>query len=302
MSLVATRDSEAIALLCSPVAVSDAKPLTQSEWAKLAATVHASELERPGALVGRSATELGEALALDPEEADRMAALLDRGGTLAFELERLESRGIWLVTRADASYPASLKRQLGLRAPALLFGAGAKAVPEHAVAVVGSRRADTDALEFAAELGRSLARDDVAVVSGGARGVDRGAMDGALETGNAIGVVADSLVRLTQQADLRAWLTESRLTLLTPYSPEARFTVGNAMGRNRLVYCLAGHAVVVSTAAGSGGTWAGALENLEAGWTPLWVWDSAAAPVGNRELLARGGRPLSSPDAALLVS
>ncbi len=44
-------------------------------------------------------------------------------------------------------------------------------------------------------------------------------------------------------------------------------------------------------------TWAGAVANLKAGWAPLWVWDSAAAPAGNRELLAEGGRPLESASA-----
>ncbi len=303
MSSVATHDSQAIALLCAPVAVGDAKPLTPAEWAKLGAAIHGSELGRPGALVGLSATELADQLGVATALSERIAALLDRGGTLAFELERLESRGIWLVARSDDEYPEPLRRRLGLRAPALLFGAGRReAIPGRGVAIVGSRDADEEALAFAEDLGRGVAGEGGTVVSGGARGVDRTAMTGALDAaGTAVGVVADSLVRLTQQRDAREALMDERLTLLTPYAPDARFTAGNAMGRNKLIYCLSDAAVVVATSSGTGGTWAGAVENLEAGWTPLWVWDRPNAPDGNRELLARGGRPLEAPSAAAVL-
>jgi predicted Rossmann fold nucleotide-binding protein DprA/Smf involved in DNA uptake len=303
LSVVASSDSQAILLLCAPVALGDAKPLTPAEWAKLAGSIHASELSGPGALVGLSAGELGGGLALEAHTAERVAALLERGGTLAFELERLESRGIWVVARSDERYPEQLKRRLGFRAPALLFGAGRRvAMSERGVAVVGSRDASVEALAFAEELGRSVAGDGATVVSGGARGVDRAAMSGALDVGgSAVGVVADSLVRLTQQRETREALADERLTLLTPYAPEARFTVGQAMGRNKLIYCLADAAVVVATSAGSGGTWDGAVENLKAGWVPLWVADTPAVPTGNRELLARGGQPLASPSAAAVL-
>ncbi len=303
MTSVATHDSQAIALLCAPVAVGDAKPLTPSEWAKLAAAIHGSELGRPGALVGLSATELAEQLGVATDLGERIAALLDRGGTLAFELERLESRGIWLVARSDDEYPEPLRRRLGLRAPALLFGAGRRAaVPGRGVAIVGSRDASGEALAFASELGASVATLGATVVSGAARGVDRTAMNGALDAGGrAVGVVADSLVRLTQQRDTREALMDERLTLLTPYAPDARFTAGNAMGRNKLIYCLADAAVVVATSAGGGGTWAGAVENLKAGWARLWVWDAPHAPSGNRELLEQGGRPVAAPLAATIL-
>lgn len=301
MSAVATRDSQAIALLCAPLAVGSAKPLTPSEWAKLAAAIHASPLERPGALVGLTAAELSAELGLGVDTADRVAALLDRGGTLAFELERLESRGIWLVTRPDDDYPGSLRRHLGARAPALLFGVGRRdAVPESGVAIVGSRDASDAALTFAEDLGRSVVANGGTVVSGAARGIDRIAMGAAMEAGGtAVGIVADSLVGLSQQPDVRVSLADERLTLLTPYAPEARFTVGNAMGRNKLIYCMSDTVVVVSTSAGSGGTWAGATENLKAGWAPLWAWTGEGAPGGNRELLPLGAQPIEAPDVGL---
>jgi predicted Rossmann fold nucleotide-binding protein DprA/Smf involved in DNA uptake len=54
-----------------------------------------------------------------------------------------------------------------------------------ALAVVGSRDASEDALEFAHKLGQQCARQQVPLVSGTARGVDQAAMSGALDGGGA---------------------------------------------------------------------------------------------------------------------
>ena len=64
------------------------------------------------------------------------------------------------------------------------------------------------------------------------------------------------------------------------------------MGRNRLIYSLAEAAVVVASGE-SGGTRAGALENLKAGWVPLFVREDSDVPDGNRELLGAGGLPIT---------
>jgi hypothetical protein len=48
----------------------------------------------------------------------------------------------------------------------------------------------------------------------------------------------------------------------------------------------------VSSAFETGGTWAGAIENLHAGWVPLFVRVGEDVPDGNRELIKRGGGAL----------
>jgi predicted Rossmann fold nucleotide-binding protein DprA/Smf involved in DNA uptake len=69
------------------------------------------------------------------------------------------------------------------------------------------------------------------------------------------------------------------------------------MGRNKLIYALSDLAVVVASAAGSGGTWAGAIEALKAGWVPVFVRNSEPVPPGNLQLIAMGGVPLDQPGA-----
>jgi DNA processing protein len=293
-------DAEAIVLLCSTLALSRKaapRPLAPKEWDSLAATIHDSELRTPSALFQLSAGDIAGSLGVSRETARRLEGLLARGGQLAIELDQLSTRGIWIVTRADQSYPPLFRSRLKATAPPVLFGAGEPAaIANRSVAVVGSRDADEASTAFATTLGRCCARNGLAVVSGAAWGVDSAAMVAAAGAGGiAIGVVAEALERAVRRQDLRAHIADRELTLLAAQHPAAGFSVGGAMGRNRLIYCLAEAAVVVASGQ-SGGTRAGALENLKAGWVPLFVRDGSDAPPGNRELLEAGGQAITRDD------
>lgn len=291
-------DSQVILLLCTQLALarreSELNPLSRSEWNEVARAIDASSLKRPGALLGAAAASLAVDLNITPVLAERISALLARGGQLAIELERLASLGIWALTRADPLYPSRLKARLKGHAPPVFFGAGPpETLNDRGIAIVGSRDVDATGNAFASELGRLCARSRVSVFSRGARGVDKLAVDGAVEQGGqALAVLADSLQDSLRRKELRDPILSGRLTLVTASSPDARFTVAAAMGRNKVIYALSSAAVVVSAALETGGTWAGALENLRAGWVPLFVRDGRDVPEGNRELIKQGGRAL----------
>ena len=299
---VLTEDSQAVLLLCSTLALPRSegapKPLSRTEWNDLARAIRASSFERPGALLGASQADVSRELALPPSLSQRIQLLLERGAQLAIERERLASRGIWTLTRADERYPSKLKERLKALAPPVLFGAGpVEAINRDGLAVVGSRDVDDAGAAFAKALGQLCAESHLSVVSGAARGVDRIAMDGALELGGSgVAVLADSLEDILKRRDTRDNVLSGRLTLLTPSHPSARFTVAAAMGRNKLIYALASWAVVVSAGLETGGTWAGATENLFAGWVPLFVRAEEGAPKGNRALIDKGAIPLSLAD------
>ncbi|MBM3859196.1 MAG: DNA-processing protein DprA [Verrucomicrobia bacterium] len=283
-----TEDGRALLLLCSTLATDDtASPFTLTEWNQLARRIHDSPLQRPAALVGQSAHALAETLGVTRDDADRIVRLLERGGRVALELETLFSRGLWVVTRVDPHYPAKLRATLKHQSPTVLFGAGTLSLLKRAgIAVVGSRNIDEAGTAFAQTLGCKCAEASLPVVSGGARGTDSIAMTACLEAGGtAFGVLADSLERTIRQPDLRQLLLDERLVLLTPYAPTAGFSVGAAMGRNKVIYGLADYAVVVSSDLQKGGTWAGAVEALRAGWCPVFARDGHEVPAGNRKLL-----------------
>lgn len=291
--MAVSTDSQAILLLCSHLGLppgSDPGPLKLREWNELAAKIHASPLARPGALIEAGADELQRSLDITSDLAERLARLLDRGGALAIELERLESLGIWVITRADDSYPVRLRERLKQSAPAVLFGAGPIGhVGKPGLAVVGSRNVDEEGTAAAEFAGQICARVNWIVYSGAARGVDETAMQNCIDRGgNAVGVLAESLERAVRAPFSRRALSDEQLTLLTPYTPKAPFSVGAAMGRNKLIYALADFALVVASDAESGGTWAGAIEAIKSGWTPVFVRDGDLIPEGNRQLLKRG--------------
>lgn len=291
-----SNDSKALVLLGSRLALprEAVTPLSPAEWTRLAARLAASEWQQPAALFGKSAADLTATLGLDAPLAERVATLLKRGGQLAFELERLAMRGIWVLTRVDPAYPRRLQERLGAQAPVVLFGAGPVGLlSREGIAIVGSRDVDAVAEQFATAIGTRAAGAGLVVYSGAVRGIDRVAMAAALEhSGTAVGVVADSLERLLRAPDTRRYIAEEQLALVTPFHPAAGFSVANAMARNKLIYCLADYAVVVASGAESGGTRAGALEARRAGWVPLFVRADAGAPPGNQDLIARGGIPL----------
>ena len=292
-------DAQAMLLLCSHLGLtgrSDLAPLTLREWNPLARRLRSSPLQRPGALLGRSAADLAKDLGLTEDaqpSPDRLARLLERGGALAIEMERLGSLGIWASTRADADYPARLRQRLRESAPPVLFGSGRhELIGQPGLAVVGSRHADLRRQELAEQVGNVCGRSGWVLYSGGAAGIDRVATEAAIAArGCAVSVLAHSLEQMLRQPETRSAVERGDLTLLTPYSPNAGFSVGAAMGRNRLIYALADYALVVASDAGKGGTWTGALEALTHRWVPVFVLQGGDTPEGNLQLLQRGALP-----------
>lgn len=295
-----TDDGLAVLLLCSRWGCEDGPeapaPFTLSEWNQLARKLPASPFKCPAGLAGQEAAALASGLELRKAEGERVARLLGRSGQFSMGLDNLFARGVWAVTRVDPLYPGNLRDRLKHQAPTVLFGAGdIHLLKKPGIAVIGSRTLDQAGIDFAREVGRQTAAAGLPVVSGGARGSDRLAMDGALEAGGkAIGVMADSLESTIRRTDVRQLLLDGSLVLLTPFAPDAGFSIGAAMGRNKVIYGLAHHAVVVSSDLGKGGTWTGATEALKAGWCPVFVRSGPDAPKGNHELLRRGGLPIDA--------
>lgn len=87
----------------------------------------------------------------------------------------------------DAAYPKTLCH---LAMPPTLTLSAPLDPSKRVVAIVGSRKASGIALSFVERLAYFLARADVVVASGGARGVDRAAHEGALRGGGATWCVA----------------------------------------------------------------------------------------------------------------
>jgi len=286
--------TQAVLLLTAHLARSskgEPRPLSASEWSRLALWLKDHDLQ-PAALLSDDPARLLAGWIDKSVTAQRIGALLERGGALGIALEKWERAGLWAMTRSDPDYPVRFKRRLKAESPPLLFGCGnRKLLGDGGLALVGSRDAGEADLSFAETLCVEASSQGMSIVSGGARGIDETAMLGGLERkGTAIGVLADSLLRAATSAKYRNYLMVNNLVLVSPFNPEAGFDIGNAMARNRYIYCLADAAVVVSSTRDKGGTWTGAIENLKEGWVPLWVKPSSEQGSGNAELVQRGAR------------
>jgi predicted Rossmann fold nucleotide-binding protein DprA/Smf involved in DNA uptake len=140
------------------------------------------------------------------------------------------------------------------------------------------------------QIGHLCAQNGIQLISGGARGVDTEGMQTVLDDGgNVIGFVADSLLKTSVNGNYRQGLREQRLVLVTANDPKTPFSVGNAMARNKFVYCLSDWTLVIASSYNEGGTWAGAIENLKNRWVPLFVRKDVDVPEGNYRLIDKGG-------------
>ncbi len=278
------------------------KPLTTTEWGRFAVWLKEKGMTPADLLT----TDVYTALASwcdSHVSVERLQALLARGHSLALAMEKWQRAGLWVVTRSDTDYPKRLKARLRTDSPPVLFGCGNKSLLEiGGIAVVGSRNAGDADLAFTVALGSKAAVQGIGIVSGGARGIDESAMLGAIRAGGqVIGIMADSLLSAATSAKWRKGIMDGNLVLLSPFYPEAGFSGGNAMARNKYIYCLADTAVVVHSGK-TGGTITGAQENLKKQWIPLWVKPNQDNNAGNSLLVSKGGRWCEADIQALDIS
>jgi DNA processing protein len=297
-----TSNTQAILLLTAPLIAGRVETrrelLSLGEYNRLTLILRQKQ-KQPADLLAPDAAELIEVCA-QPFGRARLEALLGRGFLLSQAVERWNARAIWVISRADAKYPRRFKAKLKEDAPPLLYGCGDIALLEKGgLAVVGSRHVDDELISFTENVGRLSAEAHRSTVSGGAKGIDRAAMHGALMAGGeVVGVLADSLEKAALAHDNREPLMDGRLVLISPYDPAAGFNVGHAMQRNKLIYALADAALVVTSDFEKGGTWAGAIEQLDRlHFVPVFVRNGANAGKGNSALLSRGGKPWPNPQS-----
>lgn len=293
-------DSLATILLTGRLRDDGVRPLKASEFWGIC-----DRVAEPSLLLGAGETQLVAEHGLAPDLAARVVELLDRATGMAFELERLGQAGIATLTPFDEHYPRRFIERLGATAPVLLYAAGARELLQQpGVGVVGSRDVSSGGAEVAGAAAEQAARMGLPLISGGARGVDQIAMNAAFEaSGAVVGVLADSLVRKLRSRDVRRAIYGGSTAMCTPYNPGAPFSVGNAMGRNRLIYALSLITLVVAAEVDTGGTWSGAVQALKGGFGRVAVWRGPGEGPGNAVLAERGAVPVASIDeleAALL--
>lgn len=166
----------------------------------------------------------------------------------------MERCGMRAVTRISAGYPEALNAIHD--PPATLYVRGeAPLASERMFAIVGSRRATRDGNRAAREFAAALAREDVCVVSGLARGVDTCAHEGALEGGGATIAVLGSgadIIYPPENEELAARILEKGGAIVSEYAPGTRPSQGTFPARNRIISGLCSGMLLVEGSQTSG--------------------------------------------------
>lgn len=227
----------------------------------------------------------------------------------AADLEVLAERGGRLITPdcdewpllAFAAFGSAEVRARG-GAPTVLWAMGPARLDEvaqRAAAVVGTRASTVYGEQVAADLATGLVERDVAVVSGGAYGIDGAAHRAALACdGTTVAVLAGGLdvPYPAGHSGLLHRIGQQGL-VFTEYAPGIRPARHRFLTRNRLVAAAAGAAVVVEAGLRSGAAntaaWARALGRVVAA-VPGPVTSSASA--GCHALLRNGAQLVTRAD------
>jgi DNA processing protein len=197
--------------------------------------------------------EQADRLKLKPAAREYLARTPDLQELGLWAISAAKEAGARVVLLSDSWYPPKLKAIVN--PPPVLYVRGHLAPVARRVAIVGARHSDEQGLEIARSFGDGLARAGVQVVSGGARGVDSAAHDGAFwGEGQSVAVLGCGidLAYPPENRDLFDRMAKGAGAVVSEFPPGAQPTQGNFPRRNRTISGLSDAVVVVRAAMRSG--------------------------------------------------
>lgn len=166
----------------------------------------------------------------------------------------MEKCGCHAVVRDEEDYPYLLDQIFD--PPAVLYVRGeARLDGDKMFAIVGSRRCTRDGQRAAREIAAQLAREEVTVVSGMARGIDTCAHEGCLSAnGTTIAVLGcgPDVVYPPENEALAERILENGGAIISEYPPGTRPLAGHFPARNRIISGLTEGTLIVEGAENSG--------------------------------------------------
>lgn len=198
----------------------------------------------PEDLFEHSPEEIAGLPRLNHERALRILECREAFETIRERLEKIATRGINAITYFDDAYPERLREVSG--PPPFFYLRGELPAESRTVAVVGSHKASAEGIGDAVAMGKQLAEEGIAVISGLARGIDAGAHVGAIAGGGktyaALGCGLDNIHPRENKPLAEEVAVHGGL--LSEYREDAKSSVPQLLARNRIVVGLA-QAVVI---------------------------------------------------------
>ena len=174
-------------------------------------------------------------------------------------VKRLAERALvnegWIVTPDDADYPIAFKQLFSQ--PLAIYGRGKLPDLERmpVIGMVGTRSCTAYGLEAAGAIAAGLAAAGCPVISGGAKGIDRAAHEGALYGGGVTVAVQGCGLDVEYPAanrGMREQILETGGALISEYPPGTTVTRSVFQVRNRLISGLSWGVCVVEAPKRSG--------------------------------------------------
>ncbi|MEX2566398.1 MAG: DNA-processing protein DprA [Cyclobacteriaceae bacterium] len=221
---------------------------------------------------------------------------------LAFIAEQLQSEGFHVIPLNSPDYPPILKANLKKTAsPTVVYVKGRlRLLKAEAIAIVGSRKAGKSALDFTDTIAKKMVHQGKVVVSGFAKGVDKQALESALEAGGKSIIVLPQGI-LTFQSGLKKYyspIVNGDVLVLSTFFPKAGWSVGLAMARNVYIYGLAKE-IYVAESDSKGGTWEGVKQGLKRNCKIFVRVPEPNEKNANQQLIDLGAIPVSEIGAPL---
>jgi DNA processing protein len=211
----------------------------------------------------------------------------------AFMVEDLLEQGYNILPITSQDYSPTLKKNLGRTyAPPVIYTKGnLQIMKEKSVAIVGSRKANDNSLEFTDNIAKNASKDYKVVVSGFAKGVDKQALDSALKyKGQSIIVLPQGIA--TFQSGFKKYykqIIDGDVLVLSTFYPKAPWSVQLAMARNPIIYGLASE-IYVAESSEKGGTWSGVMDGLRKGRMIYVRKPNPREKNANNILISKGGK------------
>jgi predicted Rossmann fold nucleotide-binding protein DprA/Smf involved in DNA uptake len=204
---------------------------------------------------------------LKQEEHNLLMQTKNELANYAFLVEELLNQGYSIIPITSNEYSQTLKTNLKYNAPIILYTKGNKQIlQEKAIAIVGSRNANDRSLQFTDNVAKKASSEYKVVVSGFAKGVDKQALDSALNyKGQSIIVLPQGIT--TFASGMKKYyrqIIEGDVLVLSVFHPKSPWSVDLAMARNSIIYGLASE-IYAAQSDDKGGTWSGVTDGLKKG-------------------------------------
>ncbi len=204
--------------------------------------------------------------------------------------------GVRLLSIYDEDYPASLKEIND--PPLILYVKGILPQQPYNIAIVGSRAASHYGLRAAEFFARSLAKENIPVISGGARGIDTAAHKGCLQENGITVAVLGCGIDIAYPPDNQALFQRicERGAVISEYPPGTSPRPQNFPARNRIIVGLARGVIVAEAARKSGAlitAHIAADEGREVYCVPGNIFEGKS--IGCHDLIRNGARLIDGP-------